>query len=134
MQLRRACWATARTLEAGNLEPPLTWSDGASEPSQVNEHRNLEQSGAGLLAAAIGFSPARHPLSLLVSLPHGVLSSVPYLLAVTAHPIPLPEYFVTKKLSLLNVLTVMWLKFRKKKRHTKVLIGKMIRCVYFVLD
>ncbi|MEJ1276676.1 hypothetical protein NN561_007585 [Cricetulus griseus] len=35
VQLRRACWATARTLKAGSLGPPLTRSDGASGPTQV---------------------------------------------------------------------------------------------------
>lgn len=75
MQLRRACWATARTLEAGNLGSPLTWSDCVSEPTQVKEDRNQEQSGAGLLAAGIRFSPTLHPLpSLLVSPLYGVLS------------------------------------------------------------
>lgn len=35
VQLRRACWATARTVEAGSLGPPLTRSDGVSGPVQV---------------------------------------------------------------------------------------------------
>lgn len=93
VQLRRACWATARNLEAGSWGPPLTRSEGASGPAQVTRTETrrtpVPVSSRPRSASARSFLLSSPP----VSHRSGVLAPVPHLLAVT----PPPEYCVLRR-------------------------------------